>query len=182
MLLTTLNQSNKVYILETRNEDSKQEKYKIKLLRYAFKDSFNLDYDNLEIEKNEYGKPRLKNYPNIQFNISHCEGMLVCVVGNSLIGIDIEKIRDFDIYVAKRVCSVDELMSIESSKEPNAKFFTLWTLKESLGKALGVGINYCMKNTDFKINADKIECNFKDYNFLTERIKNEYVLSIAYKI
>ena len=40
-----------------------------------------------------YGKPFLRELPNIQFNISHTKGLVVCAIGTASLGIDAEKIR-----------------------------------------------------------------------------------------
>ena len=45
--------------------------------------SISLDALPDALEQNAYGKPRLKHYPNIHFNISHCDGLVACAPGRN---------------------------------------------------------------------------------------------------
>ncbi len=42
----------------------------------------------------QHGKPYLRNHPEIHFNISHCEGLAVCVFSDTETGVDVERIRE----------------------------------------------------------------------------------------
>lgn len=41
-----------------------------------------------------YGKPVLKNYPTIHFNLSHAGDWVLCGIGDVSLGVDIEHITD----------------------------------------------------------------------------------------
>lgn len=93
-----------------------------------------------------HGKPWiLENYKNIKFNLSHSEKNIV--VGLSIkhdIGIDIEeKDTDLNSDVFSHVLSVDELRALNSLPldEKNNNFLKYWTRKESIVKAIGIGLN-----------------------------------------
>jgi len=60
-------------------ENSQQHNYAHEILR---KNLLNLgiDYKNAVIEKGKYGKPYLKEYPDIHYNISHSNGITACYV------------------------------------------------------------------------------------------------------
>lgn len=85
-------------------------------------------------------------------NISHSGDMVVCAVDDRPVGIDIEQIRPIDLTVAKRICSVEELLYLfghrpteqdftyTTDTEILARFFEIWTAKEAYGKCLGSGI------------------------------------------
>ena len=133
----------------------------------------------MTIEKNEYGKPYIKQYPNIYFNISHCEKLIACSIDEFNNGIDVELIREFDRYVAERICSKEELEEINSSKYPERSFFSYWTLKESLGKALGVGLNYDTKKTTFVIDNNKIYCSNNKFKYKLFRVFQNYLLAVS---
>jgi 4'-phosphopantetheinyl transferase len=139
------------------------------LLKYAVKKEYNYDINDMEILTSEHGKPYFKNYPQIHFSISHCNGLVVCMVSPYICGIDAEIIRNFKINTAKRVFSDVELEQLESSADKNKTFFRLWTLKECFGKAYGFGLTYKLKETIFllkengSIICSNSECKFSQF-------------------
>jgi 4'-phosphopantetheinyl transferase len=50
-----------------------------------------IDNKYIRINKNQYGKPYLKEYPNFNFNISHSGEYVLCAVDDKSIGIDVEE-------------------------------------------------------------------------------------------
>lgn len=89
-------------------------------------------------EKN--GKPYLSEFPDIHFNISHCNGAAACIFGRMPVGIDIQDIRELNMRSVVRVCSPEEVQRINNSAEPDLEFCRIWTVKESLSKLSGKGI------------------------------------------
>lgn len=87
-----------------------------------------------------HGKPYLKNYPEIYFNISHCKYGVVCAFSDFEVGVDIQDVRPYDPAVARRICSKDELQLLSKSEDPAQLFCRLWTARESYAKMLGCGI------------------------------------------
>ena len=151
------------------------------LLKYGLHNSLGISLEETEIATNSFGKPFLKEYSHVKFNISHCDGLVACGIATSDIGIDVEKIRPFHWNVAKRVCGEEELNNIYKSSSPEKQFFSYWTLKESLGKAMGVGINYKMKDTDFKIEGKNIFTNISGFHFQLYEVFNKYLLAVCLK-
>lgn len=87
------------------------------------------------------GKPRLKGHSNIYFSLSHCHEAAACVVDRVPVGIDVESLSHYDPAIAERVMSDDEQRQIALSADPRRTFIRLWTMKESLLKMTGDGIN-----------------------------------------
>jgi 4'-phosphopantetheinyl transferase len=87
----------------------------------------------------ENGKPYLKN-KNMYFNISHSGDYVVLAVADSEIGVDIEKITTYDNAVAARCFTQAEQEWLKKQRN-NESFFTLWTAKESIMKASGLGFS-----------------------------------------
>ncbi len=87
-----------------------------------------------------YGKPYLRDYPNVHFNISHSGQYVACAVANRPVGIDVQVIGAYWPDVAANVCSEEELVRIGASDDPAAEFTKLWTQKEAYLKMLGYGI------------------------------------------
>lgn len=114
------------------------------LLDYALKDYLNMtDYI---IVYNEFGKPSLKNN-ECYFNVSHSGPLSVCVVSDRQIGVDIEKIK-YREKVVDKAFNEEERKILNESENKDTIFTTMWTIKESYVKMLGIGLSYGLKNVD----------------------------------
>lgn len=128
--------------------------------KVSIKKTFGIDIAKQDFSCNEYGKPYLLNYPNIHFNISHSGYYVACAVSDKPVGIDIQKITDYNPAVAKRVCIKRELEQIEYSADKSSEFIKLWTQKEAVLKMRGIGIanadiKNCLDNEN--VQSKKIE-------------------------
>lgn len=133
-----------------------------------------------EFVYNDYGKPMLRENDLLHFNISHCSGLAVCAYAKSPIGIDAEKIRDFPERVMKRCFTEREIGFVKKSSCPNVSFFQLWTLKESLVKAIGKGLSYPLNKAEFIIENNYITANTEfDFSFVQIIIDNEFICSVC---
>jgi len=92
-------------------------------------------HDESELSTGPYGKPFSPGGP--AFSLSHSGDWCALVTGEDDIGMDIEKTDEKNISVASAVFSSGERDWME--EEPVERFYTLWTLKESLMKAVGLG-------------------------------------------
>ena len=92
------------------------------------------------IEYAEGGKPYIKNYPELHFNLSHCRRYVAVAIHSSPVGVDIECRRKVSQSLIKKVCSEDEQQTIAASQEPDMEFLRLWTCKEAYLKYTGTGI------------------------------------------
>lgn len=110
------------------------------LAKILIKKTFGIDIAKQKFHYTEYGKPYILNYPNVQFNISHSGEYVVCVISDKPVGIDIQKIDEYKLDVAKRVCNEKELLEIENSSDRASEFTKLWTQKEAVLKMYGTGI------------------------------------------
>jgi len=78
----------------------------------------------------------------IDFNISHAGEVAVCAVGCGVrLGIDVEKVAEIDFGAYESYMTADEWRRIEASARPLREFFTYWTIKESVMKADGRGMD-----------------------------------------
>lgn len=84
-----------------------------------------------KIKYNENGKPYTNN---INFSVSHSDEYVVVAFSNRRIGIDIEKIKDYNHLLLKYLNISDEILS-------NKDFFVEYTKKESLIKMLGLKLS-----------------------------------------
>jgi len=94
---------------------------------------------------NEFGKPYLRDHPQIFFSISHCKSGVVCALADFEIGADIQDIQPFDIDIARRVCSEMEFQRVLEAEDPAVELCKVWTEKESYAKAIGVSVADTLK-------------------------------------
>ncbi len=117
------------------------------LARYAIKTEFGIPIAEQIFDTGEHGKPLLKNFSDIHFNVSHSGQCVACAVADIPIGIDVQKLTDFNMSLAERVCNEKELAQILTSADKASEFVKLWTQKEAYVKWLGCGIaSYDLKN------------------------------------
>jgi 4'-phosphopantetheinyl transferase len=128
------------------------------LLRIALSQSTGMAENSLRFKTNEYGKPALDPPGHVQFNLSHCLHLAVCLVSHlGDVGVDVEgfdRAQEIDELGAE-VFSASELGSFAKiGRMCQASVATdLWTLKEAYLKALGVGLSIPM---------DEISLEFQD--------------------
>jgi len=88
---------------------------------------------------NSYGKPFLKDYPNIYFNLSHCRLGVACALSKAPVGMDIEAIDESRMFFARDILTPGELEQLCATKDVE-QFFRLWVLKEATLKKAGTGL------------------------------------------
>lgn len=142
------------------------------LLRSAGKTDF-IEF----IKKDHFGRPSFRNYPWLDFNISHTSGIAVCALGDGRrVGIDIERIPvgvDRN-RVAERFFSDREKKEYALGGGTEEAFATVWTRMEAYCKYTGLGMEET-EPTGKELSA---------LTFLTRMIiigNREYVLSLCSK-
>ena len=141
------------------------------LLWYCFGDV------ETQLQKGEYGKPYLVDSA-VQFNLSHSGTFVVIACGEGSVGIDIETCTEKNLTAAPRVYTPAELAWMQA--EPLPRFETLWTVKESVMKALGKGFQLepCSFDVMALLNGEALEIeNVKLYCF-TKRYR-DYTVSLC---
>lgn len=121
-------------------DDRKRSVLAFVLLQHALREEYGIT-EVPEFVYNEFGKPSLPNMP-IHFSLSHCKDAVACAVADHNIGIDVESIVPYNPDVARRVCTVAELETLEQSENIDADFIKLWTMKEAISKYEGTGMSF----------------------------------------
>lgn len=134
------------------------------LAKVIIKKTFDIDIAQQEFAYTEYGKPYLPNSPDVHFNISHSGEYVACTLSNKPVGVDIQKIGEYNSDIAKRVCNGEELKQISDSLDKASEFTKLWTKKETVLKMHGTGI----ASGDIKNCLD-------NHNVQSERIEDYWV-------
>jgi 4'-phosphopantetheinyl transferase len=135
--------------------------------------------EQIVYRNNPYGKPFLPcSHPH--FNMAHSGDLVAIAVNQSEIGIDVEFLsRPFDYEeILSSVFCQQEITAIRNNDRPSELFFTLWTRKEALVKAIGCGLSsplsgYCCLTT---VDAPYMRY---DWEILSLTPKENYRLSIA---
>ena len=93
-------------------------------------------------EKEEGGKPFLRNIPEISFNISHCPVGVACAVGDVPVGIDIERRFAWNQRMAQRSTHPMEYQELRKlpPQKADAALGMIWGGKESYLKCMGSGL------------------------------------------
>jgi 4'-phosphopantetheinyl transferase len=110
---------------------------------------------------NEFGRPEISEpraERSLRFNLSHTEGLVVCLVGRDReVGVDVEnRARGGDLLdVADRFFSPFEVKALRAlpPEEQMDRFFLYWTLKESYIKARGMGLAISLSAFSFDLDA-----------------------------
>ncbi|OXG04302.1 4'-phosphopantetheinyl transferase [Flavobacterium araucananum] len=139
---------------------------------------------NFELGINEYEKPFLQVDPSINFSFSYSKNyILIGISKGKKIGVDIEYINPkFNINeIAKEIMCESELEWFNSYKDSSLQriyFFQLFSAKESIIKAFGVGLFFNVK----KINTlDKRIFKYKNTQFEYKELGlwDEYSLAVS---
>lgn len=119
----------------------------------------------------ENGKPMAEDK---YFNISHSHGLIVLIVDEVPVGIDVELIRKYDDGLKNFISSEEEKEFIKD----NQSFFEVWTNKEALVKAAGLGIKEDIKTIpSLPINGTR---EYKRDFYLNRTIRyNNYIISTS---
>ena len=135
--------------------------------------------DELVLEKNENGKPWIKDYPEFYFNISHAGDYVVLAYGDVPLGVDIEQIRGKEnLRVARRCFTEREYAYVSGQKEVDdslsaERFFYLWTMKESYLKLTGDGISVPLNS--FEIDPEQKTVIGTSYRYFMFRMDDYWV-------
>ncbi|WP_166789541.1 4'-phosphopantetheinyl transferase superfamily protein [Cryobacterium sp. TMS1-20-1] len=127
------------------------------------------DLSQEALKMGEYGKPYLANIAGIYFNKSDTVGATAIAVSQYVIGIDIEKIKQFDTRIPERFFTPEESKYILTADHVmrNERFSRVWTRKEAFVKWSGRGLSQDFRSFDVLRNP----------SFTTVKIKS-FVLSV----
>ncbi|MCO7224340.1 4'-phosphopantetheinyl transferase superfamily protein [Pleionea sp. CnH1-48] len=184
----------------TCNQIRSSERVKEFAYARAFTKSVLSKYTNISIgdvclvPRDRFGKLKIKSLQSpLFFNLSHSAGLIaLCVCKVTEVGVDLEK-QDESMLphikkIANRSFSSAESKIINSLSEVEIceQFYRMWTLKEAMLKAAGIGLNCSIKNIDTtQVDDSRCLCidsgnqNGKFYSHYWFGIKPNYHLSVA---
>lgn len=155
-------------ILSLIDEEKKKQSFGAALLlRYALREYGLSDKD---VYLGEKGKPLC---PGISFSLSHSFDKVVCAIGETDVGCDIEKIRKAPKERIHRFFTEEERAFLTTAEDWDKAFFSLWTKKESYVKMTGEGLIKTL--TDYTVLDTAGRFNVKQWE------KDGYILSVCSK-
>ncbi|WP_222708711.1 4'-phosphopantetheinyl transferase superfamily protein [Paenibacillus sp. N3.4] len=153
------------------------------LVRFVINNQLKIPNSQIQFHYNSYGKPFITEAGQpFHFNVSHAGAYVVCAIDTVLVGADIECIKDIDLSLVNMVLTKKELEELTSVSEEQKLhyFYSRWTLKESLVKHVGRGLQIPLN--DIHIQKDALfHCEFenKKYFFQQYELEIDYILSVC---
>lgn len=163
--------------------------------RMALKNAFNQYLSKNKIRRGEKviinnfqnGQPYIESYKTLHCSIGHSYGFGVGAVAPFRIGVDVEKIRPHKDSLANYIAEPNELNLVENFFNNQTDKITLvWTIKESVTKALGVGFEISPKQVKIMKRGNKFfEVEVLDskpsYWYVWPVDTEDYYISVAYE-
>jgi 4'-phosphopantetheinyl transferase len=123
--------------------------------------------EQVAITKCRDGKPILERCDVLDFNLSHTKGVtLLAVTRAGIVGVDIEnrRRRPGDLMLARRHFAQTEYQDLQqlNAADGATALVALWTLKESLLKAIGCGLTVPLSLCRFRVHGRKIDIEVND--------------------
>jgi 4'-phosphopantetheinyl transferase len=114
----------------------------------------------LRFQRSPTGKPELERglyTRHVEFNITHCEGLVALALAQGSVGIDAEpKNRQIELDVARLVLTSQEQSELQSWPLEHRRYRLLqyWTMKEALVKAMGIGFSKPLDSVSVQFTAE----------------------------
>lgn len=120
----------------------------------------------IKINKHSTGQPYINYSKKISFSLSHSEDHFTLACSKKFdVGIDTQKHRPFNPQIFNRICTSQELATMQAQTEET--FFNIWTIKEACLKCIGMGLAYPMDQLDinFALNEVRVLTPSSRFNF-----------------
>jgi 4'-phosphopantetheinyl transferase len=160
------------------------------LLRVSLSRLFDRPPQSWRLSHSASGKPVVRTSSGSEvakISISHSRGLVACAISDlGSIGIDVE-------YCApgRRIVNIAEMTFGEAElaavgREGSAAFYKIWTLREAMAKALGLGVVNMASQSDLFSSAPvgkawSVSVKRERWTFLHSKYLRNYSLSIALK-
>lgn len=148
-----------------------------------------LDIQDVDFARTEYGKPYLLAHPKFYFNHSHSQKHYALATSHRVadLGVDVE---DLDRPVrfsalAQHAFHADEIKNWQASEANPEYWFKVWTIKEAVLKASGLGIRINLNelNTQAHLTQNSGICSHPTLGLFAYQcyIVGQAMLSVAWR-
>ena len=115
------------------------------LFLYALRVEYGItELSSLKLAKYPHGKPYSIAYPELFFNLSHCQNACACVLADRPVGIDVERKLSYKEALMRRICTKEEQAIFAGCRDDAERaelLSVLWSMKESYVKRDGRGLS-----------------------------------------
>lgn len=104
----------------------------------------------------------------VHVSLSHSGNLLAAALATCAVGVDVEWPRPRAcIQQARRLftCTESQYMHALKPADRDAGFYALWTLKEALAKAAGIGMWDALRGTEFDLNTGRCRVPLSPYTW-----------------
>lgn len=138
------------------------------LLRFTLEVEFGIT-DPPEFTFGEYGKPFLRDDPDVFFSLSHSSGAALCAAASFPIGVDLQKCRKMRAGIENRFCTPREIAQVRDPSARDRELSRLWCIKESYGKLTGKGFaeGFGTIECETLLQSGRTQCLERDGFFLS---------------
>lgn len=137
------------------------------MLRTALATHLHTNPQDLKFRYDTAGKPRLEHgcspkHQALDFSLSHTRGMAcVAICARQRVGVDVEAVKRFDPFdatTARTVFSARELTWLNAAPDDQKAhiFAVIWTRKEAVAKAMGLGLSLPFQDFDVRVADDEL--------------------------
>ncbi|MHA3053024.1 4'-phosphopantetheinyl transferase family protein [Acinetobacter sp. ANC 4640] len=144
---------------------------------------------DLQFDKTEHGKPFLSNYPELAFNHSHGREHYALALSQHVqdVGIDIESLQRKVRFqaLAEHAFHPEEYQHWQATGQSSEYWFQVWTAKEAILKACGLGIRLSLNtlNTQAVAGQQQGNCQHPELGQFAYRhmIWNDALCTVAWR-
>lgn len=148
------------YQLSDRKTQVAERKREVAFLRnQLLSQSFELSVSDQQVVRTNFGKPYLKDYPDFSFNHSHSQNFYALATSKQVqnLGIDIEELNRKVRFeaLAQHAFHPEELKKWQVLDYDPEYWFKVWTTKEAVLKASGLGIRINLNELNTNIHPEQ---------------------------
>ena len=146
--------------LSDRKTQVAERKSEVAFLRnQLLSQSFELSVSDQQVVRTNFGKPYLKDYPDFSFNHSHSQNFYALATSKQVqnLGIDIEELNRKVRFeaLAQHAFHPEELKKWQVLDYDPEYWFKVWTTKEAVLKASGLGIRINLNELNTNIHPEQ---------------------------
>ena len=146
--------------LSDRKTQVAERKREVAFLRnQLLSQSFELSVSDQQVVRTNFGKPYLKDYPDFSFNHSHSQNFYALATSKQVqnLGIDIEELNRKVRFeaLAQHAFHPEELKNWQVLDYDPEYWFKVWTTKEAVLKASGLGIRINLNELNTNIHPEQ---------------------------
>lgn len=119
-------------------------------------------------------KPVFQSLP-YQFNLSHCDCAVACVLDTAPVGIEVQHHADDLCRIKTDILTEQEIGNAGNTVYEITRF---WTLKEAYGKYSGCGLCYDYRHTDFSDIHKRYAWQRYQERFVLSCLNKHYAMSV----